>query len=326
MVDEYGNPLDLWEVYAEFADKVGPLGELIAGAPVVEHHGLEADAPTITLKTLNNVGIKGPRQRPAIYLGALRPQGMGALLVFAVNIDRENPHEVELTGSAAALAGRRLYDLVSLKPVEGKNGRFRWGPLAPGDGHPFALATEQEFAQIRQSALATRAGQALRVAGLDVRKAERWGIDVASLRRDMEEAEQTLSDDPAGALEAAQSVGHRARSALRAHSVYSDAAPLIKRAQEKLGQIEILLNLAVLKEQPVTNVKPVAERVLELSEKFSKLKGDLYFGRGDGLTEAAGELLPQVEQALARVKEVTGLTVPDPIYPEHPWNHPELFE
>ena len=126
MVDEYGNPLPQFEMYAKFAEKVGLLGELIAGAPVIDDHGVQAVVPTITLKTFKNMSIKGPRQRPAIHLGALRPQGMEALLVFAVNIDWESDHEVRITATAQTLAGKRLYDLIFLQPVPKESGRS-WG-------------------------------------------------------------------------------------------------------------------------------------------------------------------------------------------------------
>lgn len=29
---------------------------------------------------------------------------------------------------------------------------------------------------------------------------------------------------------------------------------------------------------------------------------------------------------LVRVKEITGLAIPDPLYPQESWNHPEWFE
>jgi len=327
MVDEYGNPLPLWQEFERFAEKVGPLAGLMAGARVVEDHGLEAVAPTITLKTLNNVSIRGSRRRPAIYLNALRLRGMDALLVFTVNIDREDSHTVQVTGTADALADRRLYDLASLKSVDREGGRFSWGRLLPGDGHAFALATQDEFEHIRESIHMARARQALRVAKLDVRKAERWGIDVTSLRRHMEETRRAVADDPEGALGKAEKVSRSAQSALEEHPVYLQAAPLLEQAQEALGRIEILLNLSIqARPEDDPAIKPTVERVLELSEGFSALKRQLYFGETEGLIEGVRGLVPQVEQALAEVKEVTGLTVPEPIYPVDPWNHPELFE
>jgi len=327
MVDEYGNHLPWFDEYAAFADKVGPLGGLIPGARVVEAHGLEVTAPKIRLDTLRNLPVKGPRERKAIHLGVMRPREMDALLVLAVNMDRENEQEVKIIGTDQATSGWRLYDLVSLEPVDRSGVVFNCGTLAPGDGHPFALATEREFEKIRENIYTAKARQALRVAELDVRKAERWGIDAASMRQDIEKARQMMADRPADALEQAQSASQSAESALQAHRVYSQAAPLLQKAQETLGRIEIMLNLSVHKkpeEDPRT--EPVGKRVVELSERFSALKRQLYFGEAEGLVDGARELVPQVEEALGEVSEVTGVSVSEPLFRDRPWRHPEWFD
>ncbi|NIA06437.1 MAG: hypothetical protein GWP14_02175 [Actinobacteria bacterium] len=327
MVDEYGNDTPLWNEYARFAEKVGPLGQLMAGARVVEQHGLRTSAPIISLQTLNNLPIKGPRSRPAIYLGVLQPRSLDALIVFAVNIDRDNTHQLRIGGTTQVLSGRKLYDLVTLQPVRSEKGGFVFGSLRPGDGHPFVLASPAVFAKVKRSVLAVKARQALRVAELDVRQAERWKIGSQDLRADMAAGERALEQgEPTDALTKAQAVSHRARGRLDQQPIYPQASALLDKAQKDLGRIEILLNLTLLRGSQGEEVKQMAKRVVQLSERFSGLKRQLYFGKKNGLAEGARQLAPQVEQALAEVGEVTGLSVPDPLYPNQPWRHPEWFK
>jgi hypothetical protein len=66
-------------------------------------------------------------------------------------------------------------------------------------------------------------------------------------------------------------------------------------------------------------VKATAEQVLDISERFRALKRRPYLGQADGLVEDAKYLLPMVEKPLVDVCKVTGLTVPEPLFPDTPW-------
>lgn len=59
------------------------------------------------------------------------------------------------------------------------------------------------------------------------------------------------------------------------------------------------------------HMKAAAERVQEISERFTALKQRLYLGQAGGL----------VENALADVREATGLTVPEPLFSQAPWRN-----
>lgn len=199
---------------------------------------------------------------------------------------------------------------------------FNWSRLDPGEGHPFALADEKEFAQMRTSILTTRTHQALRVAGLDVDKAQRWGADGAPMRRELDKARSMIGDDPASALRTARSASRSAQAALDEAPVYASAATALAEAQKLLGDMEILLNLSVEDRlQGDEQVKPTAMRVLDMSEQFSALKRKLYFGDAEGLADSARALLPQVKQTFAEVRRVTGRGVPKTLHHPRPWRH-----
>jgi len=307
MVDAYGNAMSWFDEYAEFAEKVGPLGALLIKARVQEGSPLRAVSPMLRL---DGRQIKGPRERPAVYLGVLQPPGLQAQLLIPVNQDRNGPQPLKITAPQDVLDGKSLYDLVELKEIPRQGEIFDCGTLPPGGGHPYALASPADFVKIKQAIVSARARQALRVAELDLRKAERWLIGTQKDRSALNAAQQLLSKgDYQSALAQAQAVSRSAAERLASDNTYRQASGALGPCQKDLGRMELMLN-----------------EMVRLKKKSEELKGVAQKLRADNLVSAAEELQGKVRQLLPEVEAATGLRAGELTIPEKPWQRPELFE
>ena len=106
-VDAYGNETPWFEAYKKFAEKIGPVGPLLARARLITRPSIKAVAPKIKL---NGIGKEARREVRAVYLGVLDPEQIDGRVLIAVNMDRDRPRAVTISTAA----GKRLYDLVKI--------------------------------------------------------------------------------------------------------------------------------------------------------------------------------------------------------------------
>jgi len=318
-VDSYGNETPWFEAYKEFADRVGPIGPLLAKAKLILKPSVEAIAPEIQLNGFKPGGGK-LGTAGAVYVGVLEPGQIGGQVLVAVNMDRDNPQPVKIS-VGGDLGGKRLYDLVSLEEIPATDpGVFAAGTLAPGDGHPYVLCSGTVFEKVREIVYAARAKQAIRVAGLDLRMARAWQIAVGKFQEELAEAEESLaSGQGQGALDRATRLSDAITARLQADQTYRSCREAITGVKKKLGRISVMLNVAAHEDKDTPQLRDLAKEVLAVSEEFGRCMNDFYFGRSDGLLDRATALDEKVTPLVPRTSEITGVEVDYWPFPERPW-------
>jgi len=323
MVDSYGNATPWWEEYKDFARQVAPLGELLLKARVAENTGIEADATPLKL---------GDRVRPAVYIGVLAVND--AYILIPVNQDRNGPRQLTIKVPERLTKNRSLYDLVELGRISLSGNVFNCGTLRAGEGRPYILCGEQQYQEAKDTIMKARAQQAIRVAGLDVMKAERWKLEVEGYLDALESATEMAREDRyEEAFKKAELASTEVNAELAADENYSVAERILSECSRDLGVIEEALNELTrrivadhLKEgKPMRELKPeqeaenCARKLSGISEDFSELKEDFFYARADKLVREAEKLKRRIDRIMPEVEEVSGHILPFESFPEKPW-------
>jgi len=301
LVDAYGNTTPHMEACRRFAEKVVPAGELLTRAKPNEHTGIAADTPQIQI----HYTLKWNDYRewvPAVYVGVLRHEDGDGYLLVPVNQDLEQSRPVRIQVPATLREGKRLYDLVALSEVPYGDGVYDCGGLAPGEGHLYMLASEGQFSEARSVVLKARARQGLRVAGLDMEKAARWGVEQGEWGVLVRQAEDDIEARLyTSAIDTARKVSSQVERELAEAPLYAESTEAVESLRKLFGDIQKRLDyLRALDRLDQRQV----DRAIDLSDRFSRLSEDLFLGRSDTLVEEAQELSEEVEEFASGIPEV----------------------
>jgi len=326
-MDSYGNETPRYQVFREYAAKLGPIGPLLARASLDRKPRITAVAPEIKQ---NGFGPDATGTIKAVHVGVLRPAQVDGRILIVVNMDRDHVQPVTVTVPDAA--GRKMVDLVSLREIPAakppalslSNARtYNLSPLEPGDGHPYIFCNAREFEQVKSIVTATRARHARLIAKLDLRMATAWQADVAALDQKLTGIDKMLADGrPQQALEAAGQLQTAIEQTLKGIDGYDECRRTLKACRKDLGRIEVMMNVAAHGEKPKLSpaLSSLAKEVLTASTAFDGAMTDFYAGKKkDALPARVKALQAKVTALVPTVSRETDVAPDYWPFPEKPW-------
>lgn len=291
LVDPYGNPSPAWEQMQRLGPYLRSAGVLLAGALRLPD---QAAVAQINASIVSPVG----RKRPGAVARAYRDEKRQVRYVVTYNATPAYRWTFPVA-LADFPEGERAMDLFALRDVPRAGNTFSVF-LEPGDGRLYAVGQPAALAAVRQEVTANRLALERDLLDLEVRVAQRMGLDCARVQAAVAAA-KTLEDLAVARV----ALGQQQRADPAYWAVHED----VQGSRTALGRSHALLNRRIGDSafpRDAPDVKALTATMVSLSERFYTLQARWLREGPQGPAAEARSLRQDAERHEATLRALLG--------------------
>ncbi len=302
LVDQWGNPRDLFVEAGQLAEQLIPVGHRLLNAIV------DFDAQVAS-------------DNEDIFVGAFIDPVHQVHYLIPVNKNVTSSQQATVTLPAEWQgAGIAIYDLFGLEQASADVSQLAVAPLAPGAGRIYLVGTQPAFEAARQAIEAKRIEEILRVQQPDLSIASRYEADLSAVQQLRETARLSIQAGNLTAAEAsAKQAGTALASIMKNLQPYASLHEQLVSTGQLMGEVEPAMYpdnpavadlMAQFRDPEVTpgpaHLLPLEYGYWRLHKRWAQAFAQVTQGPQDGLSEEVGAIADEAEQLVAEVRQTLG--------------------